>query len=768
MLRQHPSPADLPIAEGAGAKNLAGHTFICRVDDCGREFLGLFKFATHEKYFHKLPTAHRLSRCFMHCCPLAGCTMEYVKRQDLYKHIQEQHQETGGAFNPLSTASLEAGTSATNPTPPPSEGLASPGNVAVKISEYLAEHAPIKPGINFPPVNVLSDFPPRARGGYVSTTTAQQLPKIQQPPKVPAEQGPRLQCPHMHCGATFSTQKILEAHVAKFHKRGVRCHVSPHLASSAPPFAQSVLALSKEERSVGLSNVPTSSGAPIERPPGHRFPWSPLPTSTPEPRFQQDERHFTQSSPDFEQHRGQNNILDDTRPSPTPPLSNNVQPPNFPKPLRKRGKRSTGAIPITEATASVQSHAAVSPAITGNASGGQSHSPAANVYSARSTQIPQSNLQNLVACIVPTCEETFDDLIDLVIHQRQAHSKTHTLRQTPALVPSSGNPTSLPFRHPPSAGPSSSNTTTHWQPRTQSLTPNSIDMPPTPGAPPPPKPAVSASPTIPVNLATAMRCFFPNCNALFTEALAFRDHERMIHHLPDSAGRAPNYKLNCHACERSYWTQEHLDNHVTSKHNPADDALPPPPPPPPPYQRWVAETPLPAPPAPTPTPTPQQTQRPLFYKPIVRLPPPQPPAPPPAPPTPPPAPQPQPQQHPPPPPQAGKRTRHAPPLPPAARFKPRCELCQLTFESIANLNFHILKSQHHQALSAAAEARAAAGGAGQGQGDRAGAGAGAGGAVGETRAGGQRRREGGGGGGAAGAGKGQAAAEPDDYWAFLS
>src|SRR5437868_5864364 len=92
-------------------EDLTTRTFPCRVEGCGRTLIGLFQFATHEKYFHKLAASERASRCFMHSCPIAPCTMEYVRREDLQTHMGDAHPAAGSQklkSEPVSPPSRES------------------------------------------------------------------------------------------------------------------------------------------------------------------------------------------------------------------------------------------------------------------------------------------------------------------------------------------------------------------------------------------------------------------------------------------------------------------------------------------------------------------------------------------------------------------------------------------------------------------------------------------------------------------------------------
>ncbi|KAF8459792.1 hypothetical protein BDZ91DRAFT_799603 [Kalaharituber pfeilii] len=74
-------------------RSLPTHVFTCNTPPCtDKEFVGLSKFAFHEKYFHKLPLEKRDSRFWLHPCPWPQCKVEYVEEQALETHLNDVHR----------------------------------------------------------------------------------------------------------------------------------------------------------------------------------------------------------------------------------------------------------------------------------------------------------------------------------------------------------------------------------------------------------------------------------------------------------------------------------------------------------------------------------------------------------------------------------------------------------------------------------------------------------------------------------------------------
>jgi len=672
-------------------EDLTTRAFPCKVEGCGRTLIGLFQFATHEKYFHKLAASERASQCFMHSCPIAPCTMEYVRREDLRTHIGDAHpaavphsspggqkprsenvsppSQESSINTPISRSSSSFSASpSTAPSSSPSLATA-----AVKISESLAEHQHIEKQLGI----VLG--PPgqgNLKGGPGGKRNENRPAKVQ--PKV---QYPLLPCPHVHCTHSFASQSLLDKHIAKRHKRGVKFHVVPGVATLEPPFSShdqtllelqsihpepeaipkreevpsiisstpiisSTLAIAVPPQTVpgvhvqGRGRVSLRSGDLLIQVPKNSGTGGSSITSVPNQVSQQRANQTTkQPAPPsicpfpncgqtFSKVRQRDRHLAQVHfscPGPTP-----AQGPVLTEPdLLLPNEPVAGVIPPTQP----------SMAAPGSGIGDQKDIPDLRVEG----RIPAQNLhsRDVLTCPVYGCSEIFNDLKGLLVHGRDLHGLLDSAGlDALGLFPAPPAPSVVTVPAPTKVGGASGQDTPSSHPVVSG--PNPVK----------PIPVVAKAVAVvpPVNVPEpsirnqdnfgpkSMRCLYPGCNSIFTQALDFRYHEKNIHGLTASAQCASMYKVHCHSCQKSYWTQESLDRHVLEKHQV-------------PVSQLQGPGPIPA-----------------------------------------------------------RQMRATPVLPPKGpratvefqRYSYRCELCRLDFPTAVNLNYHQTKSSYHRSLLVAA------------------------------------------------------------------
>ena len=250
------------VAQEANGNNsdFSSREFFCQ--NCGRTFVGLFKFASHEKYHHKLPRLQRASQRFMHSCTFPGCTMEYVRWEDLQTHIQDRRHSTGKLKLPtVASANINEGNPIVSQIPhsyrtsdvtdqQPINFAASVGSTSVltKSSQIatVSTTANDSATINSPEDSVVSKL--QAFGVRIHPAKPLHVPHDKkngrgvpqdqrQPKKQNEEQSSLLSCPHFNCSQTFSHKELLDKHIANKHKRGIRFHVVPNVGVLPPPLS---------------------------------------------------------------------------------------------------------------------------------------------------------------------------------------------------------------------------------------------------------------------------------------------------------------------------------------------------------------------------------------------------------------------------------------------------------------------------------------------------------------------------------------------------
>ncbi|KAF8429818.1 hypothetical protein EV426DRAFT_703608 [Tirmania nivea] len=607
-----PHVASTPdLAPQLMTEDLTTRAFFCKVEGCGRTLVGLFQFATHEKYFHKLAASERASQCFMHSCPIAPCPMEYVRHEDLQAHIKHAHptavplsrpgsqKPKSESVSPLSQEpNINTLVSRSNSHCPaahstPSNSSSSLGTADVKISERVSEPQHIEKQL----ANVLG-VPDRGnfKGGRGGKPNEKKPTKVQ--PKV---QTPTLPCPHVHCTNSFFSQSLLEKHIAKRHKRGVKCHVVPGVAILEPPFAyhdqtplepQSIHSVSAATPGLEggpsiVSPTPPAIAAPSQTAPDVHVQGRGEDLLTQVPNNSGTVESITTSSPNQCSQQRAN------QPSQQQTSSPSICPfPNCGQAFRKVRQRdrhlclahfpcpapspAPGPV-LTEPDLLLPKGPAAGTPVPAHSSkpapvsGFSDQKDIPHLLAAR--RIPAQNLhsRDVLTCPVHGCSEIFGDLKSLLVHGRDLHG----LLDTPGL--DTVGPRPAPNIVPASTGPvvASGRLTTRG-PDIFSPLPGGVSRPN------PSKPdRVVAKPIAavpPMNLSgssvqnqertgpKSMRCLYPGCNSMFTRAIDFRYHEKNIHGLTASGQCASMYKVHCHSCQKSYWTQEDLDRHVLEKH----------------------------------------------------------------------------------------------------------------------------------------------------------------------------------------------------------
>ena len=710
-----PSTPDSP--QQLMTEDLATRAFPCKVEGCGRTLVGLFQFATHEKYFHKLAASERASQCFMHSCPVGSCTMEYVRREDLQTHLGHAHPtavpHSRACFDtqkprservspPSQESSINTPTSnsrsnsfSASPSTT-SSSLPSLGIAAAKTSELeglaIAKHQSIEKQ----PANVLEALD-LGQGNFESSPGSnRRIRNEKRPVKLQLQvPNPTLPCPHVHCTNSFSSQSLLDKHIAKKHKRGVKFHVVPGVATLEPPFA------SHDQTPLGLQSM--SAATPkSEGPPSIVSPTLQLPVIA--------ASSGSQTAPVVRRGRVRSvdpDLLTQTPISSGPAGSGSTstlnpgsqkracanqptQPPTSSPPIcpfpgcgqvfrkaRQRDRHLAQAHFLCPATAPTppqdpvltESDFIIPKEPAARVTLATQSAPASEFSAQKDTQdlrvegkIAAQNLhsRDVLTCPVHGCSEIFNDLKDLLVHGRDLHELdtlgSDALGLYPITRPTPRSAVTVPASTRPVVTSSHLNSLTMPSLAPPSYHPQAADVS-GPG-PNPIKPApiitksVAVVPPMNSNLPgpsiqnqenlgpKSMRCLYPGCNSIFTRALDFRYHEKNIHGLTASAQCASMFKVHCHSCQKSYWTQESLDRHVLEKHS----------------------IPISQPQGPGPIPVRQAQAAPVLPPQRPRI---------------------------------GAEFQRG-----TGRFY--CELCRLDFPTVENLNYHQAKSSYHRSLVAAA------------------------------------------------------------------
>lgn len=650
-------------------EDLTKRAFLCKVEGCGRTLIGVFQFATHEKYFHKLAASERASQCFMHCCPIAHCTMEYVRQEDLQTHIMHVHPTALPSSRP--TAFLKARSPSPecegSPSEEPSTNILTSGSNSSSLSPSLwaaaveTSEGPGHQHIEKQLPNV-SGTPGQGsfNGGPGGKQTDKRPAKVQLKP-----QHPMLPCPHVYCTSSFTNQSQLDKHIAKRHKRGVRFHVVPGVAALEPPFA-SHDQTSLEPRTPALAATPKSGEPAITVPPqtapdvhaqgrgrvkseGSLTEVS-LAGTTQAQNNPSTVGNSTTYAPVLNQGSQQcaNQTAQKGAPSYVCPFPNCGQ---VFRRARKRDRHLSQTHFSSPASALVQGLVLTGPGPLlpkGCAAGETPHekpSPAASVlglgdrkglqvYDGIPTQ--RFQLRDALTCPVHDCSEVFLSLKDLLDHGRDLHGLLDISDFLPALSAAATRPVMTPDGTGPARPGQDPQLATVAEPNPIKTAPMAAKL----MVPPMALGSVGSGTLNQSSLGPKnMRCLYPGCSSTFTRATDFRCHEKKIHGLPKSAQCAKMYKVHCHSCQKSYWTQESLDRHILEKHS------------------------IPV----------SQSQEPISVW------------------------------------HAHAQTCTAPVLPPkgpramadAQRWSFRCELCRLDFPTAGNLDYHRANSSYHRSILAA-------------------------------------------------------------------
>lgn len=599
--------------------DLASREFVCQLEGCNKAFVGLFKFATHEKYFHKLPPSERVSRRFMHICPFPPCVMEYVEREALDNHVLERHKAPNPDMVPRVTStqptlvagvtqpklpelpaahqgSYEAFKSTFIPEKSPSSVPAGDrsGNDAnvVKISENLAE-AP--PSLGSVTSKAKGTFSCPMLGCAQKFTTQSQLNKHE------AEGHQRKKavnvCPHSQCPQSFRTEAKLQKHIRDQHKNGVQFHVVPTVAPLQPPFKP-------VDPPVGRSTQSSQVKVTI-RSPAVPSPNTATPAVSPQLyicRYPGCGQQFL-SQKKFGKHERKHGLVPEQTTSTSPAISCPVSncDAKFATDFLLQQHITKGHIGGSTPSAKQIPTAPTGPA-SGGVSGAGFKATASQSFgnfkpTPPSTMPAPSSNTIYTQPNVPTQPKSFPKARNILNNQKPTsnpwlpyfmgsnpypgpivphymHSpymSFHPASTAPGnhLQPPSINPIgtpAIPYRNTPAplvdAAQGRENT---------SVPKPTISTPTTHTIPPKPFPGLTNNPSGQRQLP----CSVANCSVTFTEALDLHRHEKIVHKLKNSAQTAKQYKFLCSSCTKSYWTQQHLDAHVLTKHStPVPSATP--------------------------------------------------------------------------------------------------------------------------------------------------------------------------------------------------